>query len=118
MGWPRHNYAYIVLGGDGKPLRSNGAEGWYEGGFGEVFADKKSAEWVANQERHIFKSLASHAPVRQLAPPVQKTATRDVWIKKHDAVTVCKIALPGTYTQFQIPGALERKLAREAKVNA
>jgi hypothetical protein len=116
MGWPRHVYAYIVLGGWGKPLRANGADGWYEGGFGEVFSDKKGAEWVANYERRIYKNLAATAPVNKLPPPHQNTTTRERWIEMHDAVRVCKIALPGTYAQFQIPGAVERKLAREARV--
>jgi hypothetical protein len=109
--WPKHNYAWVVLSPYGHLMRDNGSGYFYDGGFGEVFLDKRAALWVRNDNRKNCLSLASHAPV---TPPLnaRNTTTRDEWKKLARSYKVLKIALPGTYPQFRPPGQLERDFVR------
>lgn len=112
MSWPKHNYAWIVVSPYGCLMRDNGAGSFYEGGFGEVFVDKRAALWVRNDHRKVCLSLASTAPI--VAPSrARNTTTRGRWLELAKGYRVLKIALPGTYPQFQAPGDLERDLHRE-----
>lgn len=113
MSWRRHNYAYIVMGVYG-PYCDNG-QGWFtEGSYAEVFLDLKVARWVRDDHRKSYLHLAEHAPI---VPPItaKNTTTREEWLRCARKVRVVKIALPGTYAQFQIPGRLERMLNRSQK---
>jgi transglutaminase-like putative cysteine protease len=104
VGWPKHKYGWIVLGGFGGPIRDNGCGGFCESGFAEVFLDRKAAEWVRRDERAGYARLAetyAHDPARKQA-----------WLRHYAAVRIIRIALPGTYPQFQVPGRLERELQK------
>jgi hypothetical protein len=116
MSWPKHSYGWIVLGGFGGPMRDNGQGSFCESGFAEVFLDRKAAEWVAGHERKSFKRLA------ELYQPESGIVTAKEWIRRHEwmeryrAVRIIRIALPGTYAQFQVPDRLEREWRRTARV--
>ena len=107
MGWPKHKYGWIVLGGFGGPLRDNGCGAFSESGFAEVFLDRRAAEWVRRDERASYARLAKV----YADDPVRK---RD-WLRRYAAVRIIRIALPGTYPQFQVPGLLERQLNKIKK---
>jgi hypothetical protein len=112
MSWPKHKWGWIVVSSD-KPLASNGIGLFVMSGFAEIFLSRKVADWVARRERRMFERLARHAPISTRGWTSGKnTTTRDEWLEMAKAVKVIRMALPGTYPQFQIPDSLERQLRR------
>jgi hypothetical protein len=108
MGWPKHKYGWIVLGGWNGPIRDNGCGSFTESGFAEVFLDEKAMQWVKRYLRNSFLRLAKSF--------AEDHAAKREWLRKAANVRSIRIALPGTYPQFRAPGRIERQLAREARV--
>jgi hypothetical protein len=101
MGWPKHNYAYVVLHGDSalRLVRESGCGNYYPGGFGEVFLSKKAAHWIANDLKKTFQKLAD----------CDAQGARETWLLYKKRTRVLKIALPGTYPQVQAPSEQPRR---------
>jgi hypothetical protein len=114
MGWPKHKYGWIVLGGWSEPVHDNGLGRFVESGrngFAEVFLDRRAAEWVKRDQRASYARLAKYAPE---FPKGNEGSKRD-WLRHYANVRIIRIALPGTYPQFQVPGRLERNLSAERR---
>lgn len=104
MSWPKHNWGYIVIGPHGGPIADNGQGMMVEMGFGEVFLDRKAAEWIKKKEQKFLREFGS----------IQKPEQRPDYEAAAKRVKIIRIALPGTYAQFQIPGRAERQWSRQA----
>lgn len=102
MGLPKHNYGFIVLGPWRGPLADNGQGMFVEMSYAEVFLDRKCAEWVKRKEQKFLHEFGSIQKPEKLAQ-YEEAAKR---------VRIIRIALPGTYAQFQRPGQLERDRVR------
>ena|SRR5258708_6719636 len=100
MSWPKHSWGFIVIGPWGGPMADNGQGMFVESGFAEVFLDRKSAEWVKKDKQKFLREFGS-IQVQSKQVEYEEAAKR---------VTIIRIALPGTYPQFQRPGQLEREL--------
>lgn len=99
MSWPKHNWGYIVLGPWGGPIADNGQGMFVEMSYAEVFLDRKSAEWVKRKEQKFLREFGA----------IQEPQKRAQFEDGAKRVRIIRIALPGTYPQFQIPGRLERE---------
>lgn len=104
MGWPKHNWGFIVLGPQRGPLADNGQGMFTESSFAEVFLDRKVAVWVRDKERKFLRRFGE----------IQKPEKRESYEAAAKRVRIIRIALPGTYAQFKIPGRLEREWAKQA----
>jgi hypothetical protein len=67
--------------------------------YGEVLLERKKANWVRDQERKKLYAIANAEETLEAAKP---------FIKMAEQVKVIRIALPGTYEQFQIPSRKRR----------
>jgi hypothetical protein len=105
MSWPKHNWGWIVIGRHG-PFAENGQGMFTTAGHAEVFLDRKTAEWVKNKEQKFLREFGA----------IQRAANRRYYEESVSLVKIIRIALPGTYPQFQIPGKLERELKKKATV--
>lgn len=104
MSWPKgHRWGYIVMTRHG-PLADNGQGMFVSMSHAEVFLDRKVAEWVKQQEQKFVRELAE----------IYAGGKRTYYEESEKQVKIIRIALPGTYIQFQIPGRLERQWARQA----
>jgi hypothetical protein len=106
MSYPKHNWGFIVLGPWGGPLADNGQGMFVEMWHAEVFLDRKAAEWVKRKEQKFLRDFGS----------IQKPEKQAEYEDAAKRVRIIRIALPGTYPQFQVPGRLERKLSIEASL--
>jgi hypothetical protein len=110
MGWPKHKWGWIVVGGFNEPLRDNG-QGMFtaagRNGYAEVFLDRKVAEHIAREEKKGMLRQASYG----------RASGRDerYWLRNAARVRIIRIALPGTYAQAQIPESLERQLRKSLR---
>lgn len=110
MGWPKHKWGFIVLGGQaGQPLRDNGIGIFVESPFAEVFLDRKVAEWLRRDMRKRFASYAKDYEAEG------DGAKQRYWISCYKQIRIIRIALPGTYAQAQIPESLERQLRKSLR---
>jgi hypothetical protein len=100
MPWPKHKWGWIVFDGWGNPMRDNGEGTFTQGGFGEVFLNRKAANWIAQIEKRTLARIANNQHTLDAAKP---------WIALMEKVKVVRIALPGTYAQVQPPSALRRE---------
>src|SRR5262249_57748027 len=99
MGWPKHKWGFIVMGPWNGPLADNGQGMFVTSSFAEVFLDRKVAQWLRHKEQKFLRKFAE----------IQKPALRDDFLEAAKRIKIVRIALPGTYAQFQIPGRLERE---------
>lgn len=89
-----------------------------ESNFAEVFTDRKAAYWLRDKERRWYKRMAEWHGRGTLRNGVVIVTPKDIEDKRHylecaKKIRVVRIALPGTYPQFQIPDRLERELRKE-----
>ncbi|MFZ1005267.1 MAG: hypothetical protein WAN65_00415 [Candidatus Sulfotelmatobacter sp.] len=106
MSHPKHKWGFIVLGPWRGALADNGQGMFVEMSFAEVFLDRKAAEWVQRNERKFLRDFGS----------IQSADQHASYEEAAERVKIIRIALPGTYPQFQIPGRLERKLRKDASL--
>lgn len=103
MPFPKHRYAFVVMGAYGRLLRSGYNGLFYEGHFGEVFTDKRVADWIVRSERRIYNTIAEEN---------DQPLNRYRWLQHAKNTRVLRIALPGTYPVPSYEALLE--LSREA----
>jgi hypothetical protein len=93
MSWPKHNWGWIVIGPWGNPIADNGLGMFVEMSYGEVFLDRKAADWVKRKEQKFLREFGA----------IQKIEHQATWQEAAARVRIIKIALPGTYAQFRVP---------------
>lgn len=104
MSWPKgHNWGFIVVDRYG-PIADNGQGMFVNMSHAEVFLDRKVAEWVKREKQKFLREFGA----------IQKAEQQAYYEESVKLVKIIRIALPGTYAQFQIPGRLEREWAKQA----
>ena len=98
MSWPKHKWGWIVIGPHGGPIADNGNGMFVEMGHAEVFLDRKAAEWVKRHEQKFLREFGS----------IQKPEKQAGYEESAKRVKIIRIALPGTYAQFQPAGRMWR----------
>jgi hypothetical protein len=101
MPFPKHNYAFVVMGAYGRLLRSNGEGRYYDGNFGDVFTERRVADWIVRYQQRTYRRLAESDAQNQ----------RKEWLRHARDTRVLRIALPGSYLQPNYEALLE--LSRE-----
>jgi hypothetical protein len=105
MSWPKHKWGWIVLGPWGAPIADNGQGMFVEMSYAEVFLERRAAVWVKRKQQKFLREFGA----------IQKPEQRVKYEEGANRVRIVRIALPGTYAQFQIPGLIERHQARERR---